>query len=77
MGRSKIAEARGEAKGEAKGEASMAIRLLTRICGPLSDALNERVRQLPIQKLEALSNALLEFHSTDDLTTWLDSNPAE
>ncbi len=66
-----------EARGEARGEAAMAIRLLTRICGPLSAALDERIRQLPIQKLEVLSDALLDFQSADDLTAWLGSNATE
>ena len=47
----RIAEARGEARGEEKGIAAMVVKQLIRICGPLSDSLDEQIRQLPIEKL--------------------------
>jgi hypothetical protein len=70
----RIAEARGEARGQERGIAATIVRQLIRICGPLSDSLDQQIRHLPIEKLEALSDALLEFKSADDLATWLDSN---
>ena len=59
------------AEGEARGEAKVALRLLGRRCGPLSEATTARIQALPLEQLEALSEALLDFSGPVDLTTWL------
>ncbi len=64
-------EARGEARGRAAEAAAMAIRQLNHRCGPLSAATTASIQALPLQQLEALTEALLDFAGPDDLTTWL------
>ena len=61
----------GEARGEALGEANVTLRLLTRRCGPLTDATTARIQALPLEQLEALADALLDFQCTADLADWL------
>ncbi|WP_017295345.1 DUF2887 domain-containing protein [Geminocystis herdmanii] len=66
----------GETLGMTKGEANMAIRLLTRRCGNLSNELQTKVRSLSIPQLESLGEALLDFNGISDLENWL-SNHSE
>ena len=49
----------------------LALRLLARRCGPLSEATTTRIQTLQLEQLEALAEALLDFSGPDDLTTWL------
>lgn len=60
--------------GEAKGEAKVALRLLHRLCGPLSSDTTAQINALPVEKLEALADALLDFQGPADLTAWLAAN---
>ena len=53
------------------GELELALRQLRRRCGELSPAQVSRVRALPLERLEELAEALLEFHGLADLTAWL------
>ena len=41
--------------------ASMNLRLLTRRCDPLSEATTAPIQCLPLEQLEALAEALLDF----------------
>jgi len=66
-----IGEERGEARGEALGEATVILRLLNRRCGPLDAATTARILALPLEQLEALAEALLDFSSPGDLNAWL------
>jgi predicted transposase YdaD len=61
----------GRQEGEALGEAKVALRLLNRRCGPLSEATIARIQALPLEQLEALADALLDFSGSEDLTNWL------
>ena len=61
----------GEARGRATEAAAMAIRQLNRRCGPLSAATTARIQALPLQQLEALTDALLDFAGANDLASWL------
>ena len=49
----------------------MTLRLLNRRCGPLSPATTSRIQALPLEHLEALADALLDFSGPEDLATWL------
>ncbi|MDI9406525.1 MAG: DUF4351 domain-containing protein [Chitinophagaceae bacterium] len=79
-----LAEGRqeGEAKGRQEEAVSMALRLLNRRCGPLTDATTAQIQALPLEQLEALAVgaafsagvALLDFTGPDDLATWLAAN---
>ena len=64
----------GEAQGRALGEANVTLRLLNRRCGPLSDATTARIQALPLQQLETLAEALLDFAGASDLEAWLNGN---
>ena len=46
-------------------------RQLNRRCGPLSAATTARIQSLPLEQLEDLAEALLDFQGPDDLTAWL------
>ena len=64
-------EARGEARGRVAEAAAMAIRLLNRRCGPLGEAATAHIKALPLEQLEALAEALLDFTGSADLAAWL------
>ena len=67
-------EARGRQEGEAQGEAKMTLRLLNRRCGILSDAATAEIQALPLEQMEALAEALLDFSGPADLTAWLEEH---
>ena len=67
-------EARGVALGQAQGEAKVTLRQLSRRCGPLSAEQESLIRSLPLQRLEALAEALLDFEGMADLDAWLAAN---
>ena len=69
-----LGEARGIARGEARGETKGTLRLLSRRCGPLDAEQESRIRSLPLERLEALAEALLDFQGMADLNTWLAIN---
>jgi len=66
--------AEGEAKGRQEGEAAVTLRLLNRRCGPLTAATTARIQALPLEQLEALADALLNFQGPADLAAWLVAN---
>ena len=49
-------------------------RQLNRRCGPLSDANTAQIRALPLEQLEALADALIDFQGPTDLVAWLAAN---
>jgi predicted transposase YdaD len=61
-------------RGEARGEAKVTLRQLARRCGPLSAEQESVIRRLPLERLEALAEALLDFEGMDDLKAWLAAN---
>jgi hypothetical protein len=62
------------AEGRQQGEAAVTLRLLNRRCGPLSAATTAQIQALPLQQLEALADALLDFQGSADLAAWLAAN---
>lgn len=72
-------EARGQAIGETLGEErkalAIALRLLNRRIGLLDEAAEAKVRQLSINQLDDLSEALLDFTTPPDLDRWLNNQP--
>ena len=63
--------AEGRKEGRQEGEAAVTLRLLNRRCGPLADATTAQIQGLPVEKLEALADALLDFQGPADLSAWL------
>ena len=61
----------GEARGRATEAAVVTLRLLNRRCGLLSKATTARIKALPLEQLEALAEALLDFSGPADLAAWL------
>ncbi len=49
----------------------MALRQLNRRFGILSDDTTTRIQALPLEQLEALAEALLDFTGPADLDAWL------
>jgi hypothetical protein len=68
-----------EARGEARGGVSLLLRQLAKVCGCLPEDVTNRIRSLPFQQIEELSEALLDFRSLADLQNWLgpSDDPAE
>ena len=66
--------AEGRQEGEARGEAKVTLRQLNRRCGPLSEANTAQIRALPLEQLEALADALLDFQGPTNLVAWLAVN---
>ena len=57
-----------------EGEQRLIIRLLKRRFGEIDSLLIQKVQELPVEKLEELGEALLDFTSVTDLETWLEHN---
>ncbi len=53
-------------------ETSFVLRLLESRLGSVDETLVERVRRLPIDRVEDLGVSLLNFESEADLVRWLD-----
>jgi len=68
-------ERRGIAKGLQMGAAEITLRLLQRRFGPIDEAMQAHIRALPLEQLEALSEALLDFAAPSDLERWLQQRP--
>jgi predicted transposase YdaD len=54
-----------------EGERSLIIRQLTRRVGELSQDMRDRIDALPLEDLESLGEALLDFSSLTDLESWM------
>ncbi|KAM3091439.1 Rpn family recombination-promoting nuclease/putative transposase [Phormidesmis sp. 146-35] len=63
--------AQGIEQGMAQGERSLIFRLLARKVGEVPEALRRQIEALPIEQLESLGEALLDFSSVSDLERWL------
>ena len=61
-------------EGEEKWERKLILRQLTRRVGQLSPEVQKKVEKLPLEQLENLGEALLDFNSMADLQTWLKAN---
>ncbi|MGH2412188.1 MAG: Rpn family recombination-promoting nuclease/putative transposase, partial [Microcystaceae cyanobacterium] len=56
----------------ADGEIYLILRQLNRRIGGVSQILEEQIRRLPVEQLENLGEALLDFESESDLSNWLE-----
>jgi len=61
----------GRQEGRKEGELDVVLRLLQRRCGALTTEQQARLRALPLVRLEALAEALLDFQGPADLEAWL------
>jgi len=58
-------------EGIKEGEKNLLIKMLTHRYGPLSEAEEGQVRGLKEKKVEKLAEAILDFQSREEFTTWL------
>ena len=74
-------EARGEVRGEVRGEEkkalSIVLRLLNRRFGLLDEASEAKVRELSVNQLDDLSEAIFDFSVSADLDRWFNSQPSK
>ena len=61
-------------QGIEQGIEGLVMRQLRRKFGVIDNGLEDRIRALNVEKLEALGEALLEFRAVDDLERWLATN---
>ncbi|GBL09715.1 hypothetical protein MSj_01194 [Microcystis aeruginosa Sj] len=61
----------GREEGRREEAVSLILRLLNRRLGEISSTLSQQIRELSLEQLETLGEALLDFTSLTDLTTWL------
>jgi hypothetical protein len=69
-----LGKQRGLEQGRYQGEADLVMKQLSRRLGTLSSAQEKAIRKLPLHKIEALGEALLDFTSPADLAQWLRNN---
>ena len=58
---------------EARGIANVLLVQLNRICGPLPEEFEQRVRDLSFESLQELAQAVFEIRSLANLQSWLDA----
>ena len=61
-------------KGRQQGQIEFIMRLLSQRLGQINPDFESRIRHLPINKLENLAEAMLDFSNAEDLTAWLEAN---
>jgi predicted transposase/invertase (TIGR01784 family) len=79
----RLAEERGEQRGEQRGrqegrqegKQELITRQLNRRLGEIQPTLVEQIRQLPVEQLELLGEAIFDFSGVTDLEQWLNSRP--
>jgi predicted transposase YdaD len=64
----------GLERGRGEKMREITLKLLSRKLGNLSTELMAKIDSLSIERLDALSEALLDFQVVDDLIVWLDKN---
>ncbi|MEG4576544.1 Rpn family recombination-promoting nuclease/putative transposase [Microcoleus sp. N3A4] len=64
----------GIEQGIKQGKLRLIVRLLERSLGALSSDTETRIAQLSTEQLESLGEALLDFTTLSDLTTWLQAH---
>ena len=63
----------GRLEGRQAEAAALTVRLLQRRCGTLTPQQQARIQALPLPRLEALADALLDFQGPQDLAAWLEA----
>ena len=71
------AKAEGRQEGRQEGERSLILTLLTHRFGELPQADRDHIESLPLETLEELGKALLDFEELVELQAWLGALPAE
>jgi len=66
-------ERAGQLKGQLEGEQKLVIKLLNRRIGEIKPPVVEQISKLPVEQLEELAEALLDFSTVANLEQWLNS----
>ncbi|TRV51368.1 MAG: DUF4351 domain-containing protein, partial [Microcystis panniformis Mp_MB_F_20080800_S26D] len=64
----------GIEQGMQRGEATLVLRQLNRRLGQVTTSVEKQIRQLSVEQLEDLGEALLDFENEADLLHWLSQN---
>ena len=59
---------------KSEGGATVLLKLLTKRWGALSEEIQQAIRRLPLEEQATLGEALLDFHTAQDLEIWLDDH---
>ncbi len=65
---------KGRLEGRLEGQQELVMRLLVRRIGTVEPEMQARICRLPIDQLENLGEAILDFTSASDLMTWLQAH---
>jgi hypothetical protein len=71
------AERLGMAQGRAEAARELAQRLAEKRLGPLDEELIALIAALPVERLDDLALAILDFAHRDELRAWLEAPPIE
>ena len=63
-------------EGRQEGQAELVLRLLKRRWGVVPNPLQDRIAGLPVAQLEALAEALLDFHLLSEVEACLNAHQA-
>ena len=66
---------KGRQEGRQEEAATLMLRMLTKRFGVLENDIQGSVAALSIEKLEELSEALLDFNSLSELSEWIEPRP--
>ena len=61
-------------KGRVEGQSNTILRLLNRKLGTLPDAITEQIKSLEPDRLDSLTEDLLDFQSLENLQAWLSNS---
>ncbi len=64
---------KGKAEGRQEEGISLILRQLKRRFGTIPAEIETKIHKLPIEKLEELGEALLDFQSEQDLINWFEN----
>jgi len=64
----------GRAEGKQEEAVTLILRLLKRRVGEIGAEVQQQVSAMPLEKLEELGEALLDFTEANDLQNWLGKN---
>ena len=68
-----VGEERGRQEGRQQGECELIVRILNKRIGNIAPEVQVQIKALPLARLEALGEALLDFTNAGDLDRWFDS----
>jgi hypothetical protein len=65
------ARSEGQQIGQQQGQHALILRQLNRRVGTIAIDLQEKIKALPLEKLDLLGEDLLDFSGLEDLLGWL------